>query len=226
MGAGAVSFTHIIKASEPVVSTILGPIFGGSIDPITVNICLIPIVGGVAYAAMKPGQGLDVSDLMTYASKMAMTSNVLFALRGIFSKKIMTDAYKKEFNMDGANTYAVLTIWSAIIIAPLAYIMEGSAPMDSYNGSSDQTTLLKLALFSGLAYYAYNEMGYRVLGQLDAVSTAVGNTIKRVVIMGAAVLLLGESMNQNKLIGASVAIAGTLAYSLAKSNAAGKAKKA
>lgn len=28
MSAGAVSFTHIIKASEPVASTVIGPFFG------------------------------------------------------------------------------------------------------------------------------------------------------------------------------------------------------
>lgn len=48
---------------------------------------------------------------------------------------------------------------------------------------------------------------------------------RRVVIMGAAVLFLGEEMNANKLIGACIAVAGTLAYSLAK-NSAAAAKKA
>lgn len=30
----------------------------------------------------------------------------------------------------------------------------------------------------GLAYYLYNEMGFRVLNRLDPVSAAVGNTVK------------------------------------------------
>ena len=38
--------------------------------------------------------------------------------------------------------------------------------------------------------------------------------------MAAAVMFLGEEMNNNKLIGACVAVAGTLAYSLAKNSAA------
>lgn len=51
-------------------------------------------------------------------------------------------------------------------------------------------------------------------------------SVRRVVIMAAAVIFLGESMNTNKLIGASIAVAGTLAYSLAKNSAAEAAKKA
>lgn len=43
-------------------------------------------------------------------------------------------------------------------------------------------------------------------------------------IMAAAVFFLGEQMNTNKLIGACIAVAGTLAYSLAKNAAAEAAK--
>ncbi|CAN0352079.1 unnamed protein product, partial [Hapterophycus canaliculatus] len=58
MSAGAVSFTHIIKASEPVASTVIGPFFGVEAQPMSVKIFLLPIVGGVAFAALKPGQVL------------------------------------------------------------------------------------------------------------------------------------------------------------------------
>ncbi|CAM9890140.1 unnamed protein product, partial [Ectocarpus sp. 8 AP-2014] len=88
MSAGAVSFTHIIKASEPVASTVIGPFFGVEVQPMTVNMFLLPIVGGVAYAAMKPGQGLDMSQLTNLASGYAMASNIFFAIRGILSKQV------------------------------------------------------------------------------------------------------------------------------------------
>ena len=48
LGAGAVSFTHIIKASEPVVSAGLSALMLGAFySPIT-YLTLVPIVGGVA----------------------------------------------------------------------------------------------------------------------------------------------------------------------------------
>ena len=53
LGAGAVSFTHIVKASEPVVSAALSAVMLGSIyHPIT-YLTLVPIVGGVALASLK-----------------------------------------------------------------------------------------------------------------------------------------------------------------------------
>ena len=48
-------------------------------------------------------------------------------------------------------------------------------------------------LLCGLYYYAYNECGFRVLDSLDAVSQAVANSAKRVVILFFAVYFLGES---------------------------------
>ncbi|CAM9863362.1 unnamed protein product [Ectocarpus sp. 12 AP-2014] len=225
MSAGAVSFTHIIKASEPVASTVIGPFFGVEVQPMTVNMFLLPIVGGVAYAAMKPGQGLDMSQLTNLASGYAMASNIFFAIRGILSKQVMTPEYKETKNMSASNTYGVLTIMSSVILILPMLFFEGLASKDAFDDVNDKATLLKTLLGCGISYYLYNEMGFRVLNRLDPVSSAVGNTVKRVVIMGAAVLFLGEEMNANKLIGACIAVAGTLAYSLAK-NSAAAAKKA
>ena len=63
----------------------------------------------------------------------------------------------------------------------------------------------------------YNEMAYLVLGEVSATAQAVANTVKRVVILLATVLFLGESMDANKAAGAAVAIGATMMYSIAKS---------
>lgn len=85
-------------------------------------------------------------------------------------------------------------------------------------------------LVCGALYYAYNEMGFRVLDLLGPVSQAVANSAKRVVILFAAVLFLGERVTPRKLTGSVIAISGVTAYSLAKAwsgrNAKAKAKKA
>merc|ERR1712091_189092 len=44
MSAGAVSFTHIIKALEPMFSVIFGILINGTSDPLKVNIWLVPII--------------------------------------------------------------------------------------------------------------------------------------------------------------------------------------
>ena len=83
LGAGAVSFTHIVKASEPVVSAALSAVMlGAYYHPIT-YLTLLPIVGGVALASLKE---LSFTWLGFIA---AMISNLSSALRGILAKKTM-----------------------------------------------------------------------------------------------------------------------------------------
>jgi hypothetical protein len=60
--------------------------------------------------------------------------------------------------------------------------------------------------------------------QVNPVTHAVGNTIKRVVIIVASVIAFKTPMSTGSIIGSSIAIAGTLMYSLAMNGA--KEKKA
>lgn len=53
LGAGAVSFTHIVKASEPVVSAALSAMMLGAFYSPVTYLTLLPIVGGVALASLK-----------------------------------------------------------------------------------------------------------------------------------------------------------------------------
>ena len=48
------------------------------------------------------------------------------------------------------------------------------------------------------------------------ISTQVGNTVKRVVIIAAAMVVLGEAMEPVAMVGTTVAIAGVLLYSILK----------
>jgi len=84
LGAGAVSFAHIVKASEPVVTCVLNGIILKEILPMKVYLTLLPIIGGVAIASMK-----ELS--FTYlALGAAMMSNVSSSMRGVLSKKTMS----------------------------------------------------------------------------------------------------------------------------------------
>ena len=51
LGSVAVSFTHTIKAMEPFFSVVLSSLFLGDNPSISVILCLISIVGGVALAS-------------------------------------------------------------------------------------------------------------------------------------------------------------------------------
>ena len=128
LGAGAVSFTHIIKASEPVVSAGLSAVLLGAVySPITYA-TLLPIVGGVALASLTE---LSFTWLGFWA---ALLSNVSSALRAILAKKTMNKGVGE--NMTEANLYAVLTILATIFLLPVSLLIETPATiMAAINGA-------------------------------------------------------------------------------------------
>mmetsp|Transcript_6719 Transcript_6719/g.13473 ORF Transcript_6719/g.13473 Transcript_6719/m.13473 type:complete len:111 (+) Transcript_6719:1-333(+) len=82
-------------------------------------------------------------------------------------------------------------------------------------GSFTNKSLSALLLLGGATYYLYNEVAFLALGKVNPVTHAVGNTIKRVVIIVASVVAFKTPMSTGSIIGSSIAIAGTLLYSLA-----------
>jgi solute carrier family 35 protein E1 len=222
LGAGAVSFAHIVKASEPVVTCMLNFLFLGEVLPTPVYLTLLPIIGGVAIASMK-----ELS--FTYlALASAMLSNVSSSARGVLSKKTMSGKKIGE-NLDAQNLYAVLTAMAAAVLIPLTLAVEGTGFFSAFktlvaNGDFTNKALAMLLGLGGATYYAYNEVAFLALGKVNPVTHAVGNTIKRVVIIIASVVAFKTPMSTGSIIGSSVAIAGTLLYSLAMN--ASKKKKA
>lgn len=223
LGAGAVSFAHIVKASEPVVTCGLNALLLGQVLPLPVYLTLLPIIGGVAIASMK-----ELS-FTVLALASAMLSNVSSAARGVLSKKTMSGKKIGE-NLDAQNLYAVLTAMSTCILIPAALAMEGLGFFKAFGGlvtAGDFTnkSLATLLALSGASYYAYNEVAFLALGKVNPVTHAVGNTIKRVVIIVASVVAFKTPMSKGSIIGSSIAIAGTLMYSLAMNATKGKADK-
>ncbi|GMH67753.1 hypothetical protein TrVE_jg6809 [Triparma verrucosa] len=221
LGAGAVSFTHIVKAAEPFFSTLLSAVLLNVKQPWQVNVCLAPIVGGVALASLK-----ELSFSWTSFGG-AMGSNVSFAIRGIFSKKLMVKPVGE--NMDPANLFAVLTIMSFMSMVPVTLFFEGSQILPSlpaaYVAYGSETAFQLETLYAGLFYYLYNEVAYLALGVVDSPTThAVGNTIKRVVVLVASTIYFKTEMTSQSILGCSIAIGGVLLYSVVKDAYASKAK--
>merc|ERR1712157_421773 len=213
LGAGAVSFAHIVKASEPVVTCLLNFLFLGETLPAKVYATLLPIIGGVAIASMKE---LSFTFLALAA---AMLSNVSSSLRGVLSKKTMSGKKIGE-NLDAQNLYAVLTAMSTLILIPLMFAIEGTGFLSAFKaavdgGSFTSKSLSTLLLLGGATYYLYNEVAFLALGKVNPVTHAVGNTIKRVVIIVASVVAFKTPMSTGSIIGSTIAILGTLLYSLA-----------
>eukprot|EP01035_Chromulina_nebulosa_P026336 gene26336-34453_t len=211
LGAGAVSFTHIVKAAEPAISAALSAIVLKSFLPIPVYLSLLPVMGGVAIASMTE---LSFTWLGFGA---AMVSNFASAGRGIVGK--MSMGKPQGQNMNAANLYAVMTILATVLLTPLTLLIEGKQiipTVQSIIAKGQFSTVAIQTLLSAVFYYLYNEVAFLALDNVAPVTHALGNTIKRVVIIITSVVVFGNVLTTQGAIGSAIAILGVLLYSLAK----------
>jgi len=216
---GGGSFTHVIKAAEPVVSVLLSLlIFGASSFPTPIAaLSLIPITYGVAYASTLGNFGDIRGALTTVAAGMAMLSNVSFALRSIL-KKGLPDDFKTRTGLDAANEHCVTTLTSLVLLTPPALLAEGQK-MASWFASASPAQIASAQWnvgICGMSWYLYNELQNIVLSMLGPVSTAVGNTLKRVAIFVGMYIFDEEERDfpREKVVGCAIAVTGCLAYAV------------
>jgi solute carrier family 35 protein E1 len=145
----------------------------------------------------------------------AMISNIASAARGIVGKKSMKKPIGK--NMNAPNLYAIMTILSSIATLPLCLLLESQSYKIVLTKIVNQglgNILAKQIFLSAIFYYLYNEVAFLTLDNVSPVTHALGNTIKRVVIIITSVLVFKTKMSLQGVIGSSIAILGVLLYSL------------
>lgn len=222
----AVSFTHVVKSAEPVLSVILSQVFLKEVYPLYVWASLLPIVVGCSLAAVN-----EVSFAWAGFNN-AMISNLGMVLRNVYSKKYL-DEFK---DIDGINMFALLSIISIFITAPVALLVEGfkggvyqwGAMADAATQAmgGDFVTFLRMVIASGIFYHLYNQASYMVLGQgISPVTFSVGNTMKRVAVVVSSVIFFQNPVSPMNWLGSMLALLGTGLYSAAKQKASEDAKK-
>lgn len=204
----AVSFTHVIKSAEPVFSVVFSS-FLGDTYPLAVWLSILPIVFGCSLAAVT-----EVSFNLGGLSG-AMISNVGFVLRNIFSKRSLQNF--KE--VDGLNLYGWITIISLLYLFPVAVLVEGSQWVAGYHKAlgtiGNPSTFYLWVLVSGIFYHLYNQSSYQALDDISPLTFSVGNTMKRVVVIVASVLVFRNPVRPLNALGSAIAIFGTFLYSQA-----------
>ncbi|KAG9137875.1 hypothetical protein Leryth_027714 [Lithospermum erythrorhizon] len=211
----AVSFTHVIKSAEPVFAVVFSALMG-DVYPVSVWLSILGIVFGCSLAAVT-----EVSFNFGGLSG-AMISNVGFVLRNIYSKKSLQNF--KEVN--GLNLYGFITIMSFMYLLPVAVVVEGSQWVTGYHKAL--ATIGKPSIFyfwvllSGVFYHLYNQSSYQALDDISPLTFSIGNTMKRVVVIVATVIVFRNPVRPLNALGSAIAIFGTFLYSQATSK---KAKK-
>jgi len=213
-GLGAISFTHVLKATEPVWSALLSAVFFKEFLPLPVYASLVPIMLGVSLASLK-----ELS--FSWMSFVAGTgSAVTSAAKAILSKKVL-DGKPLGENLTPANMFAILSILGFCAILPVALVIEPpKAALAAWSAALAKgytnLQLVRLLGVSGFLYYIYNEVAFLALSEVAPVTHAVTNTVKRVVIILASIIVFKTSITPLGALGSGITIAGALLYALAK----------
>lgn len=92
------------------------------------------------------------------------------------------------------------------------------APCDislAFRRLSDKQNFSMDLFFCSVSFFVYNEIQNKVLGSLGPLSTAVGNTLKRVIILIALFVFVGDEVfTINKAVGSIIAVVGCFMYSV------------
>ncbi|KAK4409935.1 Isocitrate dehydrogenase [NADP], chloroplastic/mitochondrial [Sesamum angolense] len=209
LGKVAVSFTHTIKAMEPFFTVLLSALFFGERPSIWVVSSLMPIVGGIALASFTEAS----FNWIGFGS--AMASNLTNQTRNVFSKKLMV---RKEETVDNINLFSIITIISFLFLAPSAILLEGVKFSPSFlatQGFNVKDLCIRLIL-SGLCFHTYQQVSYMILQMVSPVTHAVGNSVKRVVVIVSSVIFFQTPVSPINSLGTALALAGVFLYSRAK----------
>ena len=213
--AVAVSFTHTVKTLEPVFTSIGSYLVAGTVYPLPVYLSLLPVIVGVAIAS-----ATELS--FTWLGFLtAMSSNVAFSARAIFSKKLMS-------KMSPLNLYNWVTIVALMFCLPFAIYFEGptlAAGIQQAIAVKGKTEFLMALASVGFYYHMYNQVAYQALGKVAPVTHAVGNVGKRIFVIGFSILAFGNKISTQTLIGSAIAIVGAGLYGVIKGKYADESKK-
>jgi solute carrier family 35 protein E1 len=152
----------------------------------------------------------------------AVLSDLALALRNVFSKQSMGSLQTVEGEaLKPADMFGLLTCISAIVSIPMAMLAEGRAlpALWATAAAADPGGGLGLAAkvgATGLYFYGYSEVAMKALNNVHPVTHAIGNTMRRVVIMLVCMVAFRTPMTPLGAVGSALAIGGSYLYAMTK----------
>jgi len=208
LSAGAVSFGQIVKAAEPAFAAVVGTLFYSSSVSTAKWLCLIPVIGGVVLAS------LGELSFAWAALATAGVANVFAAFKGNENKKLMETPGLKDRMGGVGNQFAITSLNAFFFCSIVMFATEGYKLPAFFKLAMNSKVIMMNLIFSGLWFYAYNELATMTMKKTSAVTQSVANTAKRVIVIVGVALVLGESLPPIKLIGCAVGIGGVFLYSV------------
>eukprot|EP01035_Chromulina_nebulosa_P019465 gene19465-25347_t len=227
LAAGGVAFGQIVKASEPAFAAVIGTFVYKKKISIYKWLCLIPIIGGVILAALKQNKDGSIELDFTIGGLVgALVANAFAAFKGNESKKLVEDKEIQSRIGGVGNQFAIMTIISFLVSVPLLFFKEGAIFPQFIELFKTKQELYTNVIYSGLTFYAYNELATKTLTKISAVTNSVANTAKRVVVIVGSAIVFKESISGLKAIGCAICIGGVFLDSIIDDLVKPKSKKA
>ena len=208
-------FGQIVKAGEPVMSALVNTFFYGKPPSKAKFVCLLFIVGGVAFASLKKDDtGAYKLKFDQTALLFGMIGNTFAAFKGSENKKLMTKEGVKDRYATVANQFAVTEVLAFFISVPVMMATEGPKWGEFVELLMTSRDLQLGLAISGMSFYLYNELATMTIKAMGAVTSSVANTAKRVIVMVYMAAVTGKVLTEEQKIGAAIAIGFVLVYSV------------
>jgi len=209
LGNVPVSFTHTIKACEPFVMVLTSYLVLGFRPPKRLVLSLVPVMLGVSIAS-----ATEVC-FNWIGFGAAMASNVASALRNVYTKARLGDSRGDVSSFD---LLAIVSLMACAMLAPMALIIEGPAltPAAMAAHGIEWGPMVQKVVMAGAIMTFYQQVSYNILSRVSPVSHSVMNTLKRVAVIVASVLVFRNPVSLANALGTAIALGGVLLYSLVK----------
>ena len=212
---GSVSITHLIKASEPVITSFYSYVISPESALSSKRFAgMILITLGVATASYSN----KVSAY--YGIAAALMSSLLFPLRNVLIKKMASKPVKEDLVLSGIHLFFVISFISSLVGALIISSMNLSPiirlpwveHVHSVFTSSTKHTAYLDAIMATVTFLLYNTFSMTVLQQCSVSTHAIFNILKRGVVILVSAAMIDKNFNHHLVSGTALAMVGLWLY--------------
>lgn len=220
-----VSLVHTIKGLSPLFTVLAYRVFYQIRYKRATYLSLVPLTAGVMMAC-----STDFSSNF-WGISASLVAALVFVTQNIFSKKLFTDASRAEAEgqvqqsrkLDKLNLLCYCSVGALLFSGPVWLYTEGFSIMEDFwkdgavdltekKGTLDHGALALEYIFNGVFHFMQNIMAFVLLSMLSPVSYSVASLIKRVWVIGVAVIWFRSSTTKIQLAGIALTMVGLYLY--------------
>lgn len=200
-----VSYAHTVKATMPLFTVILSRVIMKEKHSTIVYLSLIPIITGVGIATMTE-LSFDMTGLIS-----ALIATMGFSLQNIFSKKVL-----KDTGIHHLRLLHLLGRLALFMFLPIWFYFDFSNILQHNVFVTTDYRVIALLFTDGVLNWLQNIIAFSVLSLVTPLTYAVASASKRIFVIAASLLVLGNPVTWMNIFGMFLAIIGVLLYNRAK----------